>query len=342
MSALGDIVHSFPAVKHIQANLEASGVDYSIDFLIYEKFKDLLLELDFLNKVHTLKNKKFGTFISTIIQLSKERYDYVIDFQGLLKTSFISLFSLAERRVGFAEPREKIAGLLYDLKLKKHSIWDENFHVIEHNLKLADFFLKEFFFLEFFQGKIPQPYKPKIILRSAQNKALRKVVLIPCTTWESKFWDKNYWVETIEKISVNFPNARFYLTGVPSERNYLESITHDLLPQSYHKCSLVLDKGLIGLRLFFQDADLVLGVDTGPLHLAADALFYSENAQILGIYGPTSAKRSGPYSFSSLSYDEIFKTTASHKRTIKRDGASMMKISPEMLFEKLLSIGFSS
>jgi ADP-heptose:LPS heptosyltransferase len=273
--------------------------------------------------------------------LIKEKYDYVIDFQGLLKTSFISLFSLAERRVGFAEPREKIAGLLYDMKLKQHSIWDKNFHVVEHNFKLANFFLAEFFFHEFFQGKIPEAYKPKKILRSAKNIPLRKVVLIPCTTWETKFWPKNHWVSIIEKISVEFPAAKFYLTGTLSDKAYLESITHDLLPHNYQKCTLVLDKGLTGLRMFFKDADLILGVDTGPLHLAADALYDSDSAQIIGIYGPTSAKRSGPYSFDYLSYDEIYKTKASHKRTFKKDNGSMDKISPEKLFEKLLSIGFS-
>jgi ADP-heptose:LPS heptosyltransferase len=93
--------------------------------------------------------------------------------------------------------------------------------------------------------------------------------------------------------------------------------------------------------MFFKDADLILGVDTGPLHLAADALYDSDTAQIIGIYGPTSAKRSGPYSFDYLSYDEIYNTKASHKRTFKKDGGSMNKISPEKLFEKLLSIGFS-
>ena len=80
------------------------------------------------------------------------------------------------------------------MKLRQHSIWDKNFHVVEHNFKLANFFLSEFFFHEFFQGKIPEPYKTKKILRSAKNIPLRKVVLIPCATWETKFWSKNHWV----------------------------------------------------------------------------------------------------------------------------------------------------
>jgi len=342
LSALGDIVHSFPALRHIHNNLELMDINYSIDFVVYGKFKDLLLELDFLNKIHLLHDKKISSLLKLTRDLALENYDYVIDFQGLLKTGFISFFSLARKRVGFESPREKLASFFYNLKLAQHSIWDTNFHVVEHNLKLADFFLRELAFYEMFQGKIAAAHKPKYLLRSARNKDLRKVVIIPCTTWETKFWDTASWVELLERMSVSFPKARFFLTGVPAERVYLETITHQLLPTTYQKVSLVLDKGLIGLRLFFKDADLVLGVDTGPLHLAADALFDSDSAQILGIYGPSSGKRSGPYGFDYLSVDELFNKKATYKRTKKKDKGFINKVTPQVVFERILSMDVSA
>ena len=342
LSALGDIVHSFPALKHINENLKASTVDYSIDFLIYEKFKDLLIDLNFINQIHTLKDKKFTTLISIFKSLIKEKYDYVIDFQGLIKTGFISFSSLASHRVGFKEPREKLANIFYDRSLKDHSIWDKNFHVVEHNLKLADFFLKEFFFQELFQGKIAEPYKRKIVIRSTKNTPLKKIVIIPSTTWETKFWPSSHWVDLIESLSMNFPNARFYFTGTPNERTYIESISKQLLPRTYQKCSSILDKGLIGLRIFFKDADLVIGVDTGPLHLAADVLYNSDSAKILGLYGPSSGRRSGPYSFDYLSYDELFNEEADYKRKFKKGEIhSMAEIKPDMVLEKVLSYSFA-
>jgi len=342
LSALGDIVHSFPALRHINENLQASQLDYSIDFLIYEKFRDLLIDLNFINQIHTLKDKKLSTLISIFQNLIKEKYDYVIDFQGLIKTGFISFASLANHRVGFKEPREKLASLFYDRPLKAHSIWDENFHVVEHNLKLADFFLKEFFFQELFQGKIPQPYQKKMLIRSTKNIPLRKIVIIPCTTWETKFWPISHWVDLIEKLSINFPNARFYFTGTPSERKYIESISEQLLPNTYLKCSNILDKGLIGLRIFFKDVDLVIGVDTGPLHLAADVLYFSDTAKILGLYGPSSGRRSGPYSFDYLSHDELFNQKATYKRKFKKAVTNTLaEIKAETVFEKILTYSFS-
>ena len=128
------------------------------------------------------------------------------------------------------------------------------------------------------------------------------------------------------------------MTGVLKEKAYLEAIRYELPRHAYDQTELVLDKSLIGLKQFFLDADLVLGVDTGPLHLAADALYDSDNAHIIGIYGPTSASRSGPYSFHALSFDEIFNKKASHKRTLKKDKGSINQISAQYVFDKVLSL----
>ena len=128
------------------------------------------------------------------------------------------------------------------------------------------------------------------------------------------------------------------MTGTLKEKAYLESIRYEILPNVHQKTELILDKNLIGLKQFFLDADLIIGVDTGPLHLAADALYHSNEAHIIGIYGPTSASRSGPYSFHSLSYDELFNEKASHKRTNKADKYSINNISPEQVFEKIFSL----
>mgnify|MGYP001555601440 CR=1 FL=1 len=337
LSALGDIVHSFHALKYLNEKLEESPLwdKFEIDFLIYKSFKDLLFDLAFINKIHILENKKLSTLLKMTRGLSKENYDYIIDFQGLIKTSLIG-FLTKGKSIGFAKPREWLAGWLYKYKLKKYSIMQKGKHVVEHNLKLAHFALCQILkeegveaIPEFIQKKNTRIYKLNIV---------RKIVLIPCTTWESKFWDRKYWIELIEKLQLRFPSAKIYMTGVLKEKAYLEAIRYELPRDVYEQTELILDKSLIGLKQFFLDAELILGVDTGPLHLAADALYNSDNAHIIGIYGPTSASRSGPYSFHALSFDELFNKKASHKRTLKKDKGSINHISVEDVFDKVLSL----
>ena len=50
-------------------------------------------------------------------ELRKEKYDLVIDFQGLMRSGLISFFAKGGVKAGFASPREKSAALFYSKKL---------------------------------------------------------------------------------------------------------------------------------------------------------------------------------------------------------------------------------
>lgn len=337
LSALGDIVHSFPALKYLNKELEESYLkdNFEIDFLIYKNFKELLFDLAFISKVHIIENKKLSTLLKTTQELSKENYDFIIDFQGLIKTSLIG-FLTKGKSIGFAKPREWLAGWFYKYKLKNYSIMQKAKHVVEHNLKLADFTLTQILKKE--RSNEISEFMLKKINRNYKLHDVQKIILIPCTTWESKFWQQKHWIKLIEKLYTKFYSAKIYMTGTLKEKTYLEAICNESAQDTHKQIELVLDKSLIELKKFFKDADLVLGVDTGPLHLAADALYDSGNSHVIGIYGPTSASRSGPYSFHALSFDEIYNKKASHKRSIKKDKGSINKISAENVFDKVLSL----
>ena len=340
LSALGDIVHSFPALQYLNSRLEEFlGDNFEIDFLINRGFKDLLFDQVYINRIYSLPNKKLSTLIRVGPEIKSENYDYVIDFQGLIKSSLFSLLSQAQT-IGFAKPREAPAAWFYTHKLENYSIMEPGKHVIEHNFKLANFALEKILSENLPSDKtMPKlDYIHKKPLRPYKLKQTKKIVLIPCTTWESKFWQKENWVDLTERLAMRFDQAKIYMTGTLKEKDYLEAIRYELAASTHSRTELVLDKSLIGLKQFFTDADLVIGVDTGPLHLAVDTLFNSESSHIIGIYGPSSASRSGPYSFSALSYDEMFHTKASHKRTNKADQSSMAKITVQNVFDKILEL----
>jgi ADP-heptose:LPS heptosyltransferase len=71
------------------------------------------------------------------------------------------------------------------------------------------------------------------------------------------------------------------------------------------------------LAFLLQNAQVVIGGDTGPLHLAA-----ALGTKVIGLYGPTDPRRNGPYgqldrvidrfrstkSMESISVEEVVKT----------------------------------
>ena len=66
----------------------------------------------------------------------------------------------------------------------------------------------------------------------------------------------------------------------PGERDKAEAIGAEVAPPTT----------LRELARVLREASLVIGADTGPLHLAA-----ALGTRVIGLYGPTSPARNGPY-----------------------------------------------
>ena len=109
LSSLGDILHTLPAL----AGLRASFPDAKIDWLVAGKFRFLLSAVRGINEIHCLETVPINTgsrnkydwhqVWNTIGNLRSRHYDFSIDFQGLLKTSFIGFISGSKTRLGFSK-----------------------------------------------------------------------------------------------------------------------------------------------------------------------------------------------------------------------------------------------
>jgi heptosyltransferase I len=116
--------------------------------------------------------------------------------------------------------------------------------------------------------------------------------IIPGTTWVTKIWPEEKWLELSRRLARDF-NYRLVLVGAGAERDVNTRLAEQL--QSELAPGLVTDltgqTSLLELVALFQKCDLVIGGDTGPLHLAAAV----GKPKVLGIYGSTPWRRLGPY-----------------------------------------------
>jgi heptosyltransferase I len=331
LSSIGDIVHTIPSLNL----LKTSVPDLKIHWLVYERFSGILESQTSIDEIKVLPNKKFSTYCDTLRKLQAEKYDLVIDYQGLIKTAFLARFS-AKKSIGFSSPREKIAANFYTLVCKSVATIDNSKHIIEQNLELTLFVLKSLFNVkavpEVDFGKLGFNFFADVKYSNQYS----KVCIIPSTTWESKFWTNKNWIKLITVMREKF-QSEIFLLGSNADSVIINEIASKIEPRP----RVVLDKKLSELADFFREMSLIIGVDTGPLHIAAASAYpYQESKKkIIGIYGPTSAVRTGPYGFQSLSFDEIYGIKASHKRSLEADGASMQKISPEHVLALLEVVG---
>jgi len=140
------------------------------------------------------------------------------------------------------------------------------------------------------------------------------IVLIPGTTWITKIWPKEKWAQLVSQL-VQIPNTRIVLVGGPAEsemNSYIYdqvslSVADRLRPNASHSQNssqpdlaiAPISQRLIditgkttisSLLALLKFADIVIGADTGPLHMAVAA----DHPFVIGIHGSTPWLRNGP------------------------------------------------
>jgi heptosyltransferase I len=258
LGAMGDVLHTLPAA----ASLKHSFPDLPLTWAIEAAWAPLLEGNPFVDRVVIIDRKRPGTWLGTRRLLCEQRFSLAIDFQGLLKSAFIASLARPDRIAGFHrhQVRERAASLFYSLAVQSQSI-----HAVDRYLDLAagagaSRLLRQF--------PLP-PGEPEGDLPDAF------VLASPFAGWASKQWPLEYYA-ALAQVS----DLPLVLNGPPSAKAALDSIPN----VTVHISTLA---GLIDAT---RRATAVVGVDSGPMHLAA-----ALGKPGIAIFGPTDDARNGPY-----------------------------------------------
>ena len=279
LSAMGDIVHAMVALQFIKAQVP----NLQIDWIVEQGFAGILANNPDINAIYTvnlksLKTHKAGVFqqIKTICDYAKNNYDLVIDAQGLLKSA-ITARLLGKPVAGFDKDsiREKAAAWFYDVKVAcayDANTIDRNVLVISQPLGVnitPEQILNKKPFLFF--SDTDQSYTDFL------STDKRNIVLVISSTWESRNYPAEKFVAVAEALQQNC----LVIWGNAQEKQKAEwmatqSNTIKVMPK--------LD--LNGLKALIAHADLLIGNDTGPTHMA-----WALNKPSITLFGPTPVSR---------------------------------------------------
>jgi lipopolysaccharide heptosyltransferase I len=252
LSAFGDVIHTIPAVVALR---EQWDIDWAVDAPYRE-----LVEIVARVRAIPLRLRKWS-----LANVGSVRgHETAIDFQGLIKSAVLARLSGAKERYGFAPEfiRERPASWF----LNRPVAIDPSRHVVEWNLKLA----------AAVQPGIRMPHVDFTPFAADGPRGFeRRVVLLPGAGKVEKQWPAARFRELAARIG-----PRALVVWGPAEREIAESTGAELAPPT----------NLRELARLLRDASLVIGADTGPLHLAA-----ALRTPVIGLYGPTSPARNGPY-----------------------------------------------
>jgi heptosyltransferase-1 len=277
LSALGDVVHTIPAVVALREH-------HDVSWVVEAPYRELV-ELVARVKAVPVTLRKWRTLPDA--RRSVRGFDVAIDFQGLIKSGLIARASGARDRVGFDRSviREKPAAWFTN----RHVRVDPSKHVVEWNLALAGVTASPpVDFTPFADGDFPE-------LRG-------KIVLLPGAGRPEKMWP----VERFRELAGRLGDRAVAVWG-PSEEELAKAIG----------CAVAPKTSLRELASILQHSQLVIGADTGPLHLA-DAL----GTRVIGLYGPTNPQRNGPFG----QLDRCVSTFESSKRMDAIEVSDVMRL----------------
>lgn len=282
MSSLGDIIHTIPFVNILHNKLSDKA---QIDWVVNNEYLSLIKNNGIIRNAIGFDRKQWLSpigFIKTFKEiknfsnmLKSERYDLVLDLQGLLKSALVATIAAGKKTIGFSDAREG-ATIFYDIKINAPS----DIHALEKNL----FFL-DYFNLKWQIDEIDFPIYVSDDDASYINKQLETfniadkkfAVFCPFSRWQTKMWDENNFHMLENLLVANGINIIW--TGSKNEK-----LTKDV---SYN---LIGKLSLNQLYYLFKKCLFVVTCDSGAMHLASAA-----GSNVFTIFGPTSPKKTGPY-----------------------------------------------
>lgn len=278
LSAMGDIIHAMVALQYIKK----ANPSLQIDWIVEQGFAKVLEgnpHIDHILPVNLKAIKKDKKELFSQIKLLKEyaknKYDLVIDAQGLLKSA-ITAKLLGKNRAGFSKDsiREGIASYFYthkvDIAYDANTI-DRNAKVMSEPLGLTitpQMIINKELFLYYEDAHEVEMYL-------SQEK--KNIVFVIGSTWESRNYPKEKFAYIADSLKQNVLIA----WGNEEEKSRAEWIeAHSNYAKALPKTDLSVLKAVIG------KSDLLIGNDTGPTHMA-----WGLNVPSITIFGPTPVNR---------------------------------------------------
>ena len=273
---IGDVLLSTPVIS----NLRSYFPDAEIFFLTGKNARDVVYDHPQLTRGMTFDSAEDSS-VYLIKRIRKQNFDLVIDLFSNPRTALLTFLSGAKYRAGF-----NLRGRKYAYNILVISRGSE-VHNVQFNL---DALRKiEIPIVTDKPELYPNPVHFEIVGEylkniNTENKKICGVLLTG--GWESKRYKTPDYIELLRLMKEKYPFEFILVSGNKFEEEQAETIKNSVGDHVH----LLPNRPLLYLAAFLKKCDIVIGSDSGPLHIAA-----AMNTPLLGIFGPTDPKLGGPY-----------------------------------------------
>ncbi len=343
-SALGDIIHALPVLDY----LHKASPGICIDWIVEEGFKDVLEGNPLLNKLHLLSTRRWRKSPFTAQtrsevaalwrELRSSRYDMAFDIQGNFKSGLIDFASGAKLKVGFPlELQQEKINSIFTTKKAPLSASDNHASLRCLSVVSTPFELP-YQETEYSTDIAFSNHDASEAAGIISELGAGPKILFHCgTTWQTKFWTPENWSKLGTRICSTYPGSVILFTwGNESEMNAASNIASQVTGDT----RIINRLPLKTLAALFKHVDLVVGGDTGPVHLAA-----AVGTPTVSLYRSSDGSESGPRGNRHIIVQAPLPCTRCFKTSCPHDAKCRESITVDAMFSgvsKLLSTRFQS
>jgi lipopolysaccharide heptosyltransferase I len=302
LSAIGDCLHAVPVLVALRKALPNAWIGWALEkgphsllrghpmvdrFHVYPRHAFKRREGSLLDRVRLLRAFRK--------ELRETRYEAAVDLQGLTKSGLVAWWSGAPRRVGFrGEDSRELNCLLTNLRVR---VPERAVHVVDRNLSLLGAL------------GIEPPVRAEWVMppyASEQKEmdaflgscGIREgsafAVVNPGATWKTKLWPDERFGEVTRGLARERGRTVVVTWAGDEERAAAERIVamgREPGPgKTGDRAFVAPSTDLRQLAAIVSRAELFVGNDTGPLHLAV-----AMGVPCVAVFGASDPARNGPY-----------------------------------------------
>ncbi len=297
-SSLGDVVHTLPVVHAIKRTYPSCYIGW-----IVQKGFSAVLESDpaideiipiFIPSTSDPLAPR-GAFMRAAVatvqtvgllrRLFREHpYDMVLDLHASFRSGLLGMTNPSGVRIGFGDAKE------LNTFFQNHTVVvdPDKPHAVDKNLLFAEY-LECVPQAEDFRMVVGPEARRKVrdfLAANGIGEGDRIVYANPAARWTTKMWTANAWARLTD-LFIKKTQAAVVLSGGPGDLPLIQSIAEKAGEMP------VIAAGKLGLGeavALIETAHVYVGVDSGPMHIAAFV-----DTPVAALFGPTDPAKVGPY-----------------------------------------------
>jgi heptosyltransferase I len=290
-SSLGDVVRCLPILSGLRRHYPAARISW----LVRPDCAAVLRNNPDLDEIIEFERHRFGRigrdwqvtrdFFAFLNALHRRRFDLVLDAQGLFRSGFIAFGCGAPVRLGFAHARE-LGAFFYTDRIR---VAPEREHIVDSCWRFATALgfghLEKRFFLA--ADPVAEQNIRSLLAQNALPSEKPYFVMLAGGTEPAKRWPARHFATLALSLARRYDN-RMVLAGAGATE---QALAQDI---ARHADGATVDltgrTSLAELIALLRGARLIVGNDSGPLHIAA-----ALDRPVVSLYGPTDPAVVGPY-----------------------------------------------